>query len=193
MKQSPSQFPYLCFIQFHDMKNLLCFPLILLAIATNAKGIHVGPGQAFKTIYAATSTHAVHPGDTVYMHAGVYSDAGQVFDSLIGTPSQWITIRPYQNDSVSIHVEYTFQHAQYLKITGLNFYGNDKTDSGKYYHLLFFDYNYDCYTSIHNIIIDNCKFTDLNVPVALGNSAAMLKFTGTDTFQVVNCLFKNGT
>jgi len=174
------------------LKNLLWFPILLFAVAIKAGGIQVGPGQTYKTIYAVTSIHAAHPGDTIYMHAGVYSDAGQVFDSLIGTPTQWITIRPYQNDSVSIHVEYTFQHAQYLKITGLNFYGNDKSDSGKYYHLLFFDYEYACYKAIHNIIIDNCKFTDLNVPIALGSSAAMLKFTGTDTFQVVNCLFKNG-
>ena len=76
------------------MKNFLWLPMMFLAIALKATGIHVGPGQTYKTIYAVTSIHAAHPGDTIYMHAGVYSDAGQVFDSLIGTPTQWITIRP---------------------------------------------------------------------------------------------------
>ena len=172
------------------MKCLLGFVFMIWLLPGYSTGIHVGPGQTYKTIYGIK---AVHPGDTIYMHSGVYTDAGQVFDSLIGTASKWITIRPYQNDSVSIHVQYTFQHAQYLKVTGLHFYGNDPAQYGKYFHLLFFDYSYACYTSIHNIIVDNCSFTDHNVPVALGNTAASLKITGTDTFEVVNCLFKNCT
>ena len=175
------------------MKKLFLCILLLLPALSNATGIHVGKGQTYPRIFDATRIHAVHPGDTIYMHAGIYSDAGQVFDSLIGTPNKWITIRPYQNDSVSIHVEYTFQHAQYLKITGLNFYGNDHADSGKFYHLLFIDYALECYTSNHNVIVDNCTFTEHHVPLALGGSAASLKLTGTDTFIVQNCLFRNCT
>ena len=175
------------------MRYLFFLFAFLFAIPVFGGGIHVGKGQTYPRIFDASRIHAIHPGDTVYMHAGVYTDAGQLFDSIIGTPTQWITIRPYQNDSVSIHVEYTFQHAQYLKISGLNFYGGDTSQNGKFYHLLFIDYGYECYTANHNIIVENCSFTEHHVPIALGNSAASLKITGADSFLIQNCLFKNCT
>ncbi len=171
--------------------SLLC--LLYFVQISYGKGIHVGTGQTYKRIFDATRIHAVQAGDTIYMHAGIYTDAGQVFDSLIGTPNKWIVIRPYQNDSVSIHVQYTFQHAQYLKISGLNFYGGDTSQNGKFYHLLFIDYALVCYTSNHNIIVENCSFTEHHVPTNLGNSAASLKITGADSFIIQNCHFKNCT
>lgn len=170
-------------------KTFLLFSLSLLAVFAQAQ-VHVGPTQTYKTIYLASKAKAIKPGDTVYVHAGIYTDAGQIIDSLIGTPTKWITIRPFQNDSVSIQVQYTFQHAQYLKITGLNFYGNNSAQSTNVYHLLYFDYGYDCFNAIHDIIIDNCKFTDLN-NAGKQNTGACLKLTGVDKFQVTNCLFRN--
>jgi hypothetical protein len=134
----------------------------------------------------------VHPGDTIFVHAGTYSDANTLIDSLIGTPDKWIVIMPYQQDSVSIHVQYTFQAAQYLKVSGLNFYGNDRADSARVYHLLFFDYQYACFTSNHDIIVENCTFTDLNNTGKV-NTGACLKIDGTENFQVLNCTFKDGT
>ncbi len=176
------------------MKKIIC--LIILAsslLAGSGSGqIHVGPGQSYPSIFAASHSKNVHPGDTIFVHAGIYSDTGYGIDSLIGSPSKWIVIMNYPGDSVSIHVQYTFQHAQYLKIKGLNFFGNDTAYSANVFHQLFFDYMYDCFIDNHDIIIDSCNFTELNNTGKTG-SGACLKFTGTDNFVVTNCLFSYGT
>jgi hypothetical protein len=154
--------------------------------------IHVGTGQKYATIYAASSSKTVLPGDTIYVHSGTYTDAGQAIDSLIGEPDKWIVIMNYPGDSVSIHVQYTFQHAQYLKLKGLNFFGNDPSFSASVYHLLFFDYTYACFTANHDITIDSCNFTELN-NTGKTNSGACLKLDGTENFTITHCLFANGT
>jgi hypothetical protein len=178
------------------MNNIrIAFLTLLTAFVTSAswaQAVQVGPGQTYLNIGDAANAHAVHPGDTIFVHAGTYSDANTLIDSLIGTPDRWITIMPYENDSVSIHVQYTFQAAQYLKISGLNFYGNDRADSAQVFHLLFFDYQYACFTSNHDIIIENCTFSDLN-NTGKGNTGACLKIDGTANFQVLNCTFRDGT
>ncbi|HEY3873853.1 MAG TPA: right-handed parallel beta-helix repeat-containing protein, partial [Candidatus Kapabacteria bacterium] len=173
------------------MRSFALFVLLTVPIVGTAQ-IHVGAGQTYPTLAAAASARVIHPGDTVFVHAGIYSDAKALFDSLIGTPENWITIEPYQQDSVSIHVQYTFQAAQYLRISGLHFYGNDRTDSAAVFHLLFFDYQYVCFTSNHDIIIENCTFDELN-NTGKGNTGACLKLDGTANFQVLNCAFRNGT
>ena len=172
--------------------RVLFFMLALLIPVAGWAQIQVGPGQIFPNIGAAAAARAVHPGDTVFVHAGTYGDANTLIDSLIGTPDQWIVIMPFGNDSVSIHVQYTFQAAEYLKISGLNFFGNDRADSAEVFHLLFFDYQYACFTSNHDIIIENCTFDSLN-NTGKGNTGACLKIDGTANFQVLNCTFKNGT
>ncbi len=160
--------------------------------------VQVGPGQMYPNIGAAANARAVHPGDTIFVHAGTYIDSNTLIDSLIGTPNQWITIMPFQAeqssvpDSVSIHVQYTFQAAQYLKISGLNFYGNDSAESARVFHLLFFDYQYACFTSNHDIVIENCTFADLN-NTGKENTGACLKMDGTANFQILNCAFLDGT
>ena len=173
------------------MKRISLVLIFFIFISCVNAQIHVGPGQTYPSIYAVCQAKAAHPGDTIFMHAGTFIDHGQVFDSLIGTPFKWIFIRPWHNDSVSIHVTYTFQHAQFLNIYGLNFYGDDVAQSAYVYHLLFFDYNYACFTGNHNIIVDHCNFTNLN-NTGKANTGAMLKIDGTDNFQVTNCLFKDG-
>ena len=173
------------------MKNTITAIVFLLWFWSCSAQIQVGSGQTYPTIYAVCKAKAAKPGDTIYMHGGTYTDKGQVFDSLDGTASKWIVIRPYKNDSVSIHVTYTFQNAQYLKISGLNFYGSDPAQKANVYHLLFIDYAYNCFNANHDIIIENCRFTDLDNS-GKNSTGAMLKIDGTDHFQVINCLFKNG-
>jgi hypothetical protein len=173
------------------MVRIIFLLLLILPITVTAQ-VQVGPGQTYPDIGAAANARAVRPGDTIFVHAGTYSDANTLIDSLIGTPDKWITIMPFGNDSVSIHVQYTFQAAQYLKISGLNFYGNDSVESARVYHLLFFDYQYACFTSNHDIIIENCNFTDLN-NTGKQNTGACLKIDGTENFQVLNCTFEDGT
>ncbi len=179
-------------------KALLILTFISIAILGKSTGIQVGIGSGFtyNTISAACTAGVIKAGDTVYVHAGVYTD-NLGMTGLIGTSSQWITIRPYKNDSVSIQNEYTVTNVAYLKITGLNFYGNNsirKTSSGSTaVHLLFFSGAPACYTSIHDIIVQNCKFTDLNNTGYTVSTGDMLKIDNTNNFQVLNCLFENGT
>ncbi len=174
------------------LRNLILMLLVSFVPVSGWAQIQVGPGEEYPSIGAAVNARAVHPGDTVFVHAGTYSDANTLIDSLIGTPDQWITIMPFEQDSVSIHVQYTFQAAQYLKVSGLNFYGNDRADSAQVFHLLFFDYQYACFTSNHDIVIENCTFSELN-NTGKGNTGACLKIDGTENFHVVNCIFRDGT
>ena len=169
------------------MKKKLFLFAIVISIVTKAQ-IHVGSGQTYATLGVAVSAKVISAGDTVYIHAGTYHGGEWIADSLQGTPSQWITIRPYKNDSVSITAQWTFLKAHYLKITGLNWDGTDVSNIG---HMLFFNYNYNCFGNLTNIIVDNCKFMNDMQPTLV--SYAMIKFTGTDTFQVLNCTFKNST
>jgi hypothetical protein len=168
----------------------VAFTMLVPLVA--AAQIQVGPGLQYPDIGAAANARAVHPGDTIFVHAGTYTDSSTLIDSLIGTPERWITIMPFAQDSVSIHVQYTFQTAQYLRISGLHFYGNDTAERARVFHLLFFDYQYACFTSNHDIIIENCTFAELN-NTGKGNTGACLKIDGTENFQIVNCVFRDGT
>jgi hypothetical protein len=175
-------------------KYLLSISLLFAAFFLNAQ-IHVGPGKTYTTIGAACAAKVIKAGDTVYIHAGTYPGF-MLIDSLMGTSKKWITIRPYKTDSVSILAEWSVSVAHYVKFTGLTFNGNDSASwaSGTIYHQLFFNYNYSCDKDLTNIIVDNCKFMNLlcgpnkyTTTNTAGNVS--IKFTGTDTFQVTNCLF----
>ncbi len=157
--------------------------------------VHVGPGQTYANIGLACTAHAIQARDTVYLHKGTYA-GGMLIDSLFGTSAKWITICNFRTDSVSILGQWTVTVANYLRITGLTFNGNDSASwaNGSIYHQLFFDYNYVCLTDLTHITVDHCNFINLLCgpkKYTLSNTAGnvSIKFTGTDTFQVSNCLF----
>ncbi len=166
--------------------------LALLYPVVGRSQIHVGPGQKYPDLGTAAHLRAIHAGDTVFIHAGTYANELYWIDSLIGTPDKRITIMSFGKDSVSINEQYTFQTAQYVRISGLHFYGDDSTQRSRVFHQLFFDYEYACFTANHDIIVENCTFTELN-NTGKGSTGACLKFTGTDNFLVQNCIFRNGT
>jgi parallel beta-helix repeat protein len=167
--------------------------LLLLCSAPAFAQVHVGPSQLYPDLGAAIKAKAIKAGDTVYLHAGTYRDQSELyFAGLNGASDKWITIRPHEDDSVVITEQWTFTTAQYLRIQGLHFFGNDPSQSGKVYHQLYFDYQYNCFGAIHDIIVEDCLFSDLNNSGKQA-SGAMLKFTGTDRFLVQNCVFRNGT
>jgi parallel beta-helix repeat protein len=178
------------------MTKAFSFALLVLSIlfcSPSFAQVHVGPGQMYVDLATAAKAKVIKAGDTVYLHAGTYRNSAYYsVDSLFGRADAWITIRPFEDDSISINEQYTFMYAQYVRITGLNFYGNDPTQASKVYHQLYFDYQYDCFGAIHDIIVENCTFSDLNNTGKQG-SGACLKFTGTDRFLVENCIFRNGT
>lgn len=174
------------------MRIPVLFVLLLLSLSASAQ-IHVGPGQPYTDLGAAAHARAIKAGDTVFLHAGTYKNAVYWIDSLMGRPDAWITIEPYQDDSVSIHEQYTISVAQYVRIRGLHFNGDDPDSliRTRVFHLLMFDYGYECFTAIHDIIVENCSFTNLN-NTGKGSTGACIKFTGTDNFQILNCVFRDG-
>lgn len=174
------------------MTRLRITLLLLLATSIGRAQIHVGPGQMYPDLGTAAHARVVHAGDTVFVHAGTYTNSVYWIDSLIGTPDKWITIQPFAHDSVSINEQYTFQTAQYVRISGLHFYGDDSTQRARVFHQLFFDYEYACFTANHDIVVENCTFTNLN-NTGKDATGACLKFTGTDNFLVENCIFRDGT
>jgi len=175
-------------------KQILILALVLTGYFVNAQ-IHVGPGQPYADIGAASSARVIHAGDTVYIHAGTYRGS-ILIDSLVGTPAKWITIRPYNSDSVSILGQWTVTRTHYTRFYGLTFNGDDSASwtNGTIYHQLFFNYNYVCFNDLANIVVDSCQFMNLltgpnkyTTTSTAGNVS--VKFTGTDSFLVSRCLF----
>lgn len=168
------------------MKKIYSLLFAGLATFTSTAQIHVGPGQTYADIGAAANANVITAGDTVYLHAGTYPAGQWLTYDFAGTANQWITIRSFKNDSVSLTGGWTFLKAKYLKLYGLNWDGTNPTNIA---HMLFFNYDYNCFSTINNIIVENCKFINHKMPSS--TSYAGIKFTGTDNFQVINCLFKD--
>lgn len=175
------------------MKHLLILALLFFSASVSfASPVHVGPGQPYPDVNTASHARAIHAGDTVYLHGGTYGSSPYHIDSLMGRPDAWIVIKPYGDGLVYINVAWLLQTVQYVRFSGLHFFGNDTAHRAEVYHLMQFDYAYDCYTRNHDIVIEGCGFTDLNNTGKQG-SGAFLKFTGCDNFLVENCTFRNGT
>ena len=164
------------------MKFIICVILCcLISFMANA-AVHLGPGQNFSNIEAAVRASAIHPGDTVYLHAGSYS-GWQGIDTLKGNANAWITILPYQNDLIDISGCWQFMGCEYIKLLKLRFIANSKYPG----RLLNVDNRGSCATQSRNITIDSCYFTG----VTDANAITALKFGGVDFFLVTNNIFNN--
>ena len=143
-------------------------------------GINIGPGQTYPNIVGAAAVAL--PGDTIYLHAGLYSGY-QYTAGLSGSKNNWIIITRYKNDIIGISGMWQFSSMAYVKLEKLNFSAT-VSEPGR---LLNIDYGAGCPTISHSIIIDSCSF--LNTGDAWPSSAG--KFGGVDTFQIKNCIIKN--
>lgn len=164
-------------------KQLLITMLILAGTAMlNAAARHVGASQTYATVAPALA--AAQAGDTIYLHAGLYTGL-QLASNVKGTKAQKIVITRFKNDAVSISGGWQFSSIAHIKLYKLKFSATG-AEPGR---LLNIDYGAGCSTISHNIIIDSCYF--LNSTSAYPSSAA--KFGGVDTFEIKNCVIKNNT
>lgn len=165
------------------MKSTLCIPLLLLSVITaEARTLDVGAGLEFMSLQ--TAAMAAQPGDTILLHAGVYS-GGDYIENLQGVPSAWITVRAadnaeviYRGGSQAFHLT----DPAYVRIEGLIF--EQQTENG-----VNIDDGGSYETPAHYVLIENCEWRSMN---ATGNNDE-LKLSGLDNFAIRNCRFTNGS
>ncbi len=142
--------------------------------------IHIGPGQTYANIQAASTI--ITPGDTVFVHAGSYTKYQGII-SLKGTAAKPIVIMRYRNDIHDISGCWQFQACEHLTFRYLNFQANANA-TGRVINM---DNNGSCNTQAKYIIFDSCYFSN----VTDAASITAVKFGGCDYFEVTNCVFKN--
>ncbi len=144
--------------------------------------VHLGPGQTYPNIEAAVNAVAIHPGDTVFLHAGSYGGY-QGISKLKGNKSNPIVISRFENDEIDISGCWQFMSCEYIKFLNLNFKGNAKYPG----RLFSVDNSGSCETQSKFIKVDSCVFSNATDPKAI----AAFKFGGVDSFEVTNCIFKD--
>ena len=170
--------------KYITMKSILFSAFLLLSgfpvIAGNI--LNVGQGREYSVLSEAIKN--VKPGDTIIIHEGIYGGRVEAYKNLAGEPDKYITIKAAPGSNVIFRGGATFQlsDVSYLNICGLIFEkqtlnGFNLDDGGT------FD------TPSHHIRFENCTFRDLD---ASGNND-LLKMSGVDDFEIINCTFKNGS
>lgn len=154
---------------------ILCTMTPLYSIASTLK---VGIGFPYADLQQALE--AVTPGDTILIHQGLYN--GGVFgDHIQGTAAQWIYIYAAPGHSVIFEGgtnAWQFSDAAYIHIKDIIF--QHQTGNG-----VNFDDGGSYDTPAHHVIFEHCQFRDMN---ASGNND-LLKLSGLDSFQIIDCLF----
>ncbi|MCB0629541.1 MAG: right-handed parallel beta-helix repeat-containing protein [Saprospiraceae bacterium] len=141
----------------------------------------VGPERSYINLQQAAA-HA-QAGDTLLFDPGVYP-GDQSISALQGRADRYIYLLAADKGSVVISGGQTgwhFSDVHYLHIEGFVF--AEQTGNG-----LNVDDGSDYTLPAHHISIINCTFRDIR---ATGNSD-LLKLSGVDDFQVMDCRFENG-
>lgn len=161
------------------LSALLTFFLDVNALP--AATLHVDAGYPHPSLSAAVAI--VQPGDTIEIHGGAYS-GGLYFANLQGAAGKWITIRAAAGETVVFQGggnALQLTDPAYLRLQRLEFQqqtGNGfNTDDGGSYA-----------TPAHHVVFDKCAFRDM---AATGNND-LLKLSGLNDFEVLDCLFLNG-
>lgn len=161
---------------------LLLFSFITIAL-TSGNILHVGQGQKYTILSQAVKD--VAPGDTILIHRGVYEEGMKVYAGLSGTPDKHITIKAFADDTVIFRggaSAFQLRAVSYLNIQGLIF--EKQTGNG-----LNVDDNGIFDNPSHHVHIEACIFRDID---ASGNND-LLKMSGVDDFEIINCTFLNGS
>ncbi|MDA3844595.1 MAG: hypothetical protein PF588_09540 [Candidatus Kapabacteria bacterium] len=79
------------------MQKLINAFLLMFVSVNGIAQVHIGQGESFATIEKAHYASAILPGDTVYLHEGLYKGY-QGISSLKGDSLNWIVITSYQED-----------------------------------------------------------------------------------------------
>ncbi len=157
--------------------------IILLAITIHVSAftLHVGSGYPYSTLDLAAAVAA--PGDTILVHSETY-DGGLFIADLQGTESAWIHILVAPGGTVIFNGgtnAWQFTDAAYLEIRGFIF--EHQTGNG-----LNFDDGGSYETPANHILFADCTFRNIS---ASGNND-LLKLSGLDDFEIINCKFING-
>lgn len=163
-----------------SFKLFIASLVILTKAAIGIAQIHIGPGQTYSNLEAASS--AIMPGDTVYVHAGIYNNY-QYVDGLKGLPNKWITFKRFEHDSIVIRGTWQISSGAYLHFVNLFFEGDGQKENSIRFHI---DNKGDCALNGHHILVENCYFGNVD-------DSNSFKFGGVDTFEVRNCVFKNNS
>lgn len=172
MKNYPKCIIVICFI--------FLFSFLKGVGQLQAKTLRIGGNLLYKNL--ADVVGAVNPGDTIWFQKGVYK-GDQMIRNLKGLEDAWITI--CADDSVVIRggqTAWQFSDPAFLHIEGFTF--EEQTANG-----LNIDDGGDYSTPAHHIIFKHCTFRNIK---ASGNND-LLKLSGLDQFEIVNCRFKNGS
>ncbi len=157
----------------------LVITFIIIPIQYSKAQVHIGPGQTYLNLQAASPF--ISPGDTVYLHAGVYNNY-QYVDGLQGKADKWITFTRYQQDSIIIRGSWQISSGAYLVFKDLYFEGEGPQNSTR----LHIDNKGDCALNGHHILVENCYFGNVD-------DSNSFKFGGVDSFEIRNCVFKNNS
>jgi hypothetical protein len=144
--------------------------------------ILVGANRPLKNLISAA--RQAKPGDTIRFQGGIYQ-GGEILKNLKGLPDAWITIFADTSDQVIIRGHLTswqFTDPEYIRIEGFTF--EEQTANG-----VNIDDGGDYSTPAQHIIFKHCTFRNIK---ATGNND-LLKLSGLDHFEIVNCQFLNGS
>lgn len=154
---------------------------MVCALCSTGQVLHIGHDQAYQTLAAAAAS--ARPGDSILFHAGIYP-GGENIVRLQGRPGKPITLMSRAGDSVVIRggtAGWVLHQAAWLIIRGLVF--EQQTGNG---------FNMDDGSSpdspSHHIIFTRCTFRNIQ---ASGNND-LLKLSGLDSFEIRDCIFRNG-
>jgi hypothetical protein len=103
------------------------------------------------TLAAALASPRVIPGDTLQIRAGTYTGNWNV--NVSGNASNWITIRPYQNERVIINGQFRI-NSNYIRVIGLESVNNTVRDRSNTVGTV----GFDCLGNYNEIV--NCVIRD---------------------------------
>lgn len=164
------------------MRNLLLLMLLVTStIVCTAVTLTVGSGGTYQTPTQAAQDAA--PGDTILMLPGDYTGTFMISD-VHGTADAWITIAGvhpatvvFNGGTESLHLSRcSYLQVENVSVTGQTGNGMNIDDGG------ILD------VPTHHVRVKNVSFRQM---AASGNND-MLKLSGLDDFEIVNCSFGNG-
>lgn len=164
------------------LKYFIVTLLFVFSVCAHSRTLDVGSGYPYAN--PALAARDAQPGDTILIHTGNYNQWYFIAD-VHGTAEEWITIRGaygeapvFSGASESMHLsDCTYMRIEHIVISGQTSNGMNIDDGGT------FD------TPSHHIILSDVEIRDI---AATGNND-LLKLSGLDSFQIINCRFLNGS
>lgn len=163
------------------MRLIFCLVMTVAMQESPAAVLHTGHGQRYAQL--ADAAAAAVPGDTIYIHNGVYP--GDVdLNGLKGAPGRWVSILAESPGKVTFRGGTSAWRASsiaWLHIEGFVF--SHQTGNG-----INFDDGARPDSPAHHLHFRHCVFRDI---VAQGNND-LLKLSGVRDFTIEGCVFENG-